>query len=126
LSPIRFLVDENLSVALPSIAHARGYEATHVNFLGLRQAKDWDILPVILAEDWILVTCNVLEFRWRYRKLDIHPGVVLVVPVVPREEQLNLFGRVLDTIDTSPDMTNIAIEVPMSEQRIVIARFNLP
>ena len=54
----RFLVDENLSVLLPQTAHARGYEATHVNHYGLHQSKDWDILKVVEEEDWTLVTNN--------------------------------------------------------------------
>jgi hypothetical protein len=33
----RFLIDENLSVLLPKTAHARGYEATHINHCGLHQ-----------------------------------------------------------------------------------------
>ena len=49
-------MDENLSVLLPKTAHARGYEATHVNYYGLNQSKDWDILRVVTQEDWILVT----------------------------------------------------------------------
>lgn len=36
MSAPRFLVDENLSVLLPEVAHARGYEATHINHYGLR------------------------------------------------------------------------------------------
>ena len=77
----RFLVDENLSVLLPKVAHAQGYEAIHINHYGLRKAKDWDILKIVTEEDWILVTNNASEFRGRYRKLEIHPGVIFLVPV---------------------------------------------
>ena len=55
-------MDENLSVRLPETAHARGYEATHVNHYGLRQSADWDILKIVAEEDWILVTNNTIEF----------------------------------------------------------------
>ncbi len=61
MKPPRFLVDENLSVLLPQTAHAREYEATHVNYYGLHQSKDWDILCVVALEDWILVTNNAIE-----------------------------------------------------------------
>jgi hypothetical protein len=30
LTPPRFLIDENLSVKLPELAHKRGFEASHV------------------------------------------------------------------------------------------------
>ena len=75
MSPPRFLVDENLSILLPEVAHARGYEATHINHYGLRKSKDWDILRVVAEEDWILTTNNAFEFRGRYQRLEIHPGV---------------------------------------------------
>ena len=38
MSPPRFLIDENLSTALPQRAHAYGYEASHVTQLGLKGA----------------------------------------------------------------------------------------
>lgn len=62
LKPPRFLVDENPSVLLPKTAHARGFEATHVNHRGLHQAKDWDLLRVVAEEDWILVTITPSSF----------------------------------------------------------------
>ncbi len=91
MSAPRFLVDENLSIVLPETAHARGYEATHVNHYGLHQSKDWDILKVIAEEDWVLVTNNVLEFQGRFRRLEVHPGVVFLVPGVPVPSRSNSF-----------------------------------
>ena len=75
----RLLIDENLSVLLPRLAHARGYEAVHVRDLGLLSEKDWHLLERIRDEDWTLVTNNVEEFRARYRrKVDLHAGVVFL------------------------------------------------
>jgi hypothetical protein len=83
VSPPRFLVDENLSILLPEVAHARGYEATHINHYGLRKSKDWDILKVVAEEDWILTTNNAFEFRGRYQRLEIHPTVSVPHPQRP-------------------------------------------
>jgi predicted nuclease of predicted toxin-antitoxin system len=88
MSRARFLIDENLSVRLPETAHERGYEATHVIHYGLHQSKDWDILKVVEEEGWILVTNNVIEFRGRFRQLEIHPSVVFLVPTAPRTQQI--------------------------------------
>jgi len=44
----RFLIDENLSVALAAAAHAAGFEAMHVVHLGLASEQDWDLLAI----DW--------------------------------------------------------------------------
>lgn len=126
MSAPRFLVDENLSVVLPETAHARGYEATHVNHYGLHQSKDWDILRVIEEEDWVLVTNNVLEFQGRFRRLEVHPGVVFLVPVARRVQQIELFSAALDVIDDSPEMVNLAVEVVYAENQIRVNRYALP
>jgi hypothetical protein len=39
-------------------------------------------LKVIAEQDWVLVTNNAIEFRGRYREIELHPGVVFLVPVV--------------------------------------------
>lgn len=126
MSAPRFLVDENLSVLLPEVAHARGYEATHINHYGLRTSKDWDILKIVAEEDWILVTNNAFEFRGRYQRLEIHPGVVFLIPSVPRLQQVELFSAALDAIGTSPEMVNIALDVTLAGDRIRVNRYTLP
>jgi predicted nuclease of predicted toxin-antitoxin system len=126
VSAPRFLIDENLSVLLPETAHARGYEATHINHYGLRQSKDWDILKVIAEEDWILVTNNAFEFRGRYQKLEVHPGVVFLIPTVPRLQQIELFSAALDAISKSSDMVNTALDVTYAGDQIRVSRYALP
>ncbi len=122
----RFLVDENLSVLLPETAHARGYEATHINHYGLHQSKDWDILKVVEEEDWTLVTNNAIEFRGRFQRIEVHPGVVFLLPAVPRVLQIELFSAALAVIDESSDMVNTALDVTYSENHIRVNRYALP
>jgi predicted nuclease of predicted toxin-antitoxin system len=119
-------VDENLSILLPEVAHARGYEATHINHYGLRKSKDWDILKVVAEEDWILITNNAFEFRGRYQKLEIHPGVVFLIPNVPRMQQIELFSAALDAIAEFPDVVNTAIDVAYEADHIRVNRYALP
>lgn len=126
MRPPRFLVDENLSILLPATAHARGYEASHVNHRGLNKAKDWDILRVIAEEDWVLVTNNAIEFRGRYQRLAVHPGVVFILAAVPRLQQIGLFSAALDSIDGSPDTVNTAIDVDYAGEQIRVRRYRLP
>jgi predicted nuclease of predicted toxin-antitoxin system len=126
VSAPRFLVDENLSVLLSEVAHERGYEATHINHYGLRKSKDWDILKVVAEEDWILVTNNAFEFRGRYQKLEIHPGVVFLIPNVLRLQQLELFSAALDAITEFPDMVNTALDITYTRDDIQVNRYTLP
>ncbi len=85
----RFLIDENLSPALVEPARRRRFEAMHVNHLGLRTETDWDLLKVIAEQDWVLVPNNAIEFRGRFREVELHPSVIFLLPTVRRMEQLD-------------------------------------
>jgi predicted nuclease of predicted toxin-antitoxin system len=124
---LRFLIDENLSPKLVEPAHARGHEAMHVNHLGLRTETDWDLLKAIEDDSWILVTNNAFEFRGRYREIELHPGVVFLIPSVRRPEQLRLFEAALDDIQKYPDMVNRALDVTFGSQgETVVTAYYLP
>ncbi len=123
----RFLVDENLSVALSEAAQAAGFEAMHVVHLGLASERDWDLLTAVRDGDWVLVTNNAVEFQRRYARLAIHAGVVFIRPSVRRAQQLELFGAALADIAAEPDIINIAVDVDYAEEgRIRIRRYALP
>jgi predicted nuclease of predicted toxin-antitoxin system len=123
----RYLIDENLSPALVEPARQRGFEAMHVNHLGLRTETDWELLKVIAEQDWILVTNNAIEFRGRYRDLELHPGVVFLLPAVRRPEQVQLFEAALDHVQSDPDMTNRALDVSFDLDRTaVVTVYDLP
>jgi predicted nuclease of predicted toxin-antitoxin system len=106
-----FLIDENLSPALVEPARRRRFEAMHVNHLGLRTETDWDLLKVIAEQDWTLVTNNAIEFRGRYREIELHPGVVFLLPAIRRAEQLRLFEAALRHVSTDGDMVNRAAKL---------------
>ncbi len=123
----RFLIDENLSPALVEPARVRGFEAMHVNHLGLRTEADWDLLQVIAEQDWVLVTNNAIEFRGRYRQIELHPGVVFLLPAVRRPEQLRLFAAALGHVQAHPDMVNRALDVSFGPDRAaVVTPYDIP
>lgn len=123
----RFLIDENLSVRLPEAARRRGFEATHVIHLGLRQWKDWNILEVVERNGWILVTNNAMEFRSRYRAIELHPGVIFLVPSVRRRQQILLFEAALDDLAINPDLVNQALDIAFSgDGSVAVRRYLLP
>lgn len=123
----RFLIDENLSPALVEPARERGFEAMHVNHLGLRTETDWDLLKVIAEQDWVLVTNNAIEFRGRYREIELHPGVVFLLPAVRRAEQLRLFEAALGYIRTDSDMVNRAVDVAFDLNLVaIVTAYDLP
>ena len=123
----RFLIDENLSPALVEPARRRGFEAMHVNYLGLRTETDWDLLKVIAEQDWVLVTNNAIEFRGRYRDIELHPGVIFLLPAARRAEQLRLFEAALDRVGTDGDMVNRALDVAFdSNGSVSVTAYDLP
>lgn len=107
-----FLVDECLSPQLTALAHARGHHATHVNFRGLSGAQDADLMPLIRQEGFVLVTSNARDFRRLYAAEGVHGGLVIVVPGGLRaDEQVRLFGSVLDAVGPLAELTNRLVEV---------------
>ncbi len=123
----RFLIDENLSPNLVAPARERGFEAMHVNYLGLRTDTDWDLLKVIAEQDWVLVTNNAIEFRGRYREIALHPGVVFLLPAVRRPDQIRLFEAALKHVQTDPNLVNRALDIAFGPDRAaVVTAYDLP
>lgn len=123
----RFLIDENLSPLLVGPARARGFEAMHVNHLGLRTEADWDLLQIVAAQDWVLVTNNAIEFRGRYREIELHPGIVFLLPAVRRDAQLRLFEAALEHVEDQPDLVNTALDVTLDDKGLpVVTLYGLP
>lgn len=95
---IRFLVDECLSPKLLADAYAAGFEAHHVNTLGHTSQSDRALMVQIIGGDFTFVTNNAKDFLRLYTKIDLHAGLVVILPSGEIEEQRQLFRRVLDAI----------------------------
>lgn len=95
---IRLLIDECLSPLLTAVAYARGIEATHVNYLGLASAPDHILLPVIAGGDYTFVTNNRADFLRLYRHIEVHAGLLIIVPARRKQVQERLLGVALDAI----------------------------
>jgi predicted nuclease of predicted toxin-antitoxin system len=81
---MRFLIDECLHESLVGVAHADGFEAMHVNHLGLSGKPDWELAERIVKDEFTFVTNNRMDFLQLFGKMDLHPGLIVLVPnVVP-------------------------------------------
>ena len=98
----RFLIDENLS---PQLAHhlraVHGYEAVHVNEIGLQGASDPDVLARAVAEDRIVVTSNAEDFRQLGRRMPDHPGLAVMLDAVGLAQQLELGVKLATAIEAA-------------------------
>ena len=122
------MIDENLSVELPVLAHAAGFEAQHVNQLGLRTKGDPILMQRILDEDWTLVTNNWREFLARYKsRAPVHAGLLLLVAADGIEEQMMAFKFALATVARlGLDLTNVALFVERSGDELSVRQVDWP
>jgi hypothetical protein len=108
----RFLVDECLSVSLVAIAKERGITADHVGWLGKGGWQDHNLVPFVIDNDYIFITNNRRHFLREYAKLEMHSGLVVIVPAVKRLTQQRLFENALDAFATLKDgFVNKVVEV---------------
>ena len=76
---MRFLLDECLSHTYVGEFVARGYpDVVHPIHIGRRRARDDQLLAMAIAEDRIVVSANVRDFRRWLAVAPIHAGAILV------------------------------------------------
>lgn len=109
---IRFLIDECLSPELAVEARTRGFEAAPVIHMGLSGAADHNLRSVIAAGDFTFVTNNGRDFLRLYKLLDVHAGLIIILPNMRKAGQRRLFRVALDAIAAAEtDMVNQLVEV---------------
>jgi hypothetical protein len=107
-------------------AAAHGYAAFHVAHRGWSAEPDPQVLGHVLDEDLTLVTNNWVDFRPMFARLEVHPGIVVILPNVRRERQMELFAAALAAIqehDPPLDMINTVLQV---DEDGTVAMFPLP
>jgi predicted nuclease of predicted toxin-antitoxin system len=109
----KLLIDECLHTSLLNLAHAAGYAAEHVNYLGLGSSKDWELMKLILESDYTFVTNNRVDFLALYRQAPLHAGLIIIVPNVKPILQQELFRAALRAIG-SGELVNTVVEVEYS------------
>jgi predicted nuclease of predicted toxin-antitoxin system len=122
---VKFLVDECLHTSLREVAHAEGYLADHVVFLGLGGWRDRDLLRFVIAHDFTFVTNNRNDFVTLYRKTNIHAGLVVIVPNVVPLRQRQLFAAVLKHV-SHREMVNAVIEADFDGDDIRCVEYSFP
>jgi predicted nuclease of predicted toxin-antitoxin system len=108
----RFLIDENLSPMLARhLRMAHGFDAVHVQELGLRGFPDADLLARAIGEDRIIVTSNADDFRKLGSRASTHPGLAVVLDAVGRAQQLALGVRLANAIESAGSAHNRLFEI---------------
>lgn len=136
---MKFLIDECLSPKLTELAQKKGYgESSHIVWLGLAGAKDWELIPFIINGDWTFVTRNSVDFRGaashpgdkgEYARVDLHAGLICLngPDRMIRDLQLELFEQALLELDADPDLVNQVLEITLEDERhLRVIRYGLP
>jgi predicted nuclease of predicted toxin-antitoxin system len=100
------LIDECLHESLVELAHALGINALHVNHLGLSGQPDWVLAQRIVKDEFTFVTNNRADFIQLFGQMDLHPGLIVLIPnVVPALQRALLHaalqywaGRIWSTV----------------------------
>ncbi|MGE0667463.1 MAG: DUF5615 family PIN-like protein [Sphingomonadales bacterium] len=121
---MKFLIDECLHASLVATAEARGYEARHVNWLGLSGEADWTLMRRIVADDFTFVTNNAVDFRRLYARVPLHAGLVIIVPQVVPALQRRLFDVLLADLAGGDIPVNEAIELRIDGDAAVMERYS--
>lgn len=71
---MRFLIDECLHESLVRVAHGAGFEAAHVNHLGLSGKPDWALTERIDEDEFTFVRNNRVDFIRLFGEMDYTPA----------------------------------------------------
>jgi predicted nuclease of predicted toxin-antitoxin system len=107
----KLLVDECLSPDLVLVAKMRGYDATHITYIGKAGWQDYNLVNLIVDGGYIFVTNNGRDFRKLLGEQPIHNGLVILVPRLKACEQERFLEAALDFIEHLGHTINRVVEV---------------
>jgi predicted nuclease of predicted toxin-antitoxin system len=122
---MRFLIDECLHESLVGVAHDAGFGATHVNHLGLSGKPDWELAERIVKDEFTFVTNNRFDFIQLFGEMELHAGLIVLVPNVVPSLQRALFEAAIRYSD-GKDLINSAIEVSLDGNAVRCVEYQLP
>jgi hypothetical protein len=133
----KFFIDECLTPELVGMAQDAGFEATCSRNRGMLGLKDWELIRVVVDQDYTLVTHNSHDFRGEGRgkpggihaKQAIHPGLICLNSNLPLDilRQRRLFAYALAELRDRDDLINHALEVFEDEYgEVTISTYEIP
>jgi predicted nuclease of predicted toxin-antitoxin system len=122
---MRFPIDECLHESLVGLAHAAGFEAAHVNHLGLCGKPDLALAERIAKDEFTFVTNNRVDFIQLFGKTDLHNGPIVLVPNVRPALQRALFQAALE-YSAGRSLIDIVTEVCLKGETVQCAEYHLP
>ena len=122
---MRFLIDECLHESLVGVAHGAGLEATYVNHLGLSGKPDWELADRIAKDEFTFVTNNRVDFIRLFEKMEVHAGLIIIVPNVVPAVQCAMFEAAILYL-AGKELINSAIEVSLEGKTVKCIEYEIP
>jgi len=122
---MRFLIDECLHESLVGVAHGAGFEANHVNHLGLSGKPDWELADRIVRDEFTFVTNNRVDFIRLFARMKLHTGLIVIVPNAIPALQCALFEAAIQYL-AGKDLVNSVIEVRLERKAVKCVEYPLP
>jgi len=110
---------------LVGVAHGAGFEATHVNHLGLSGKPDWELAERIVKDEFTFVTNNRVDFIPLFGEMELHAGLIIIVPNAIPALQRALFEAAVRFI-AGRDPVNVVIEVILDRGVVKCIEYQLP
>ena len=104
---------------------AEGFDATHVNHLGLTGRPDWELADRIVEDEFTFVTNNRVDFIRLFGKMELHAGLIIIVPNAVPAVQRALFEAAVQYL-AGRDLVNAVIEVTLDRKVIKCLEYRLP
>jgi predicted nuclease of predicted toxin-antitoxin system len=121
---MRFLIDECLHESLVGVAHGAGLEATHVNHLGLTGKPDWQLAERTVKDEFTFVTNNRFDFIRLIGTMELHAGLIIVVPNVAPILQRAMFEAAILYLG-GRELVNAVLEVTLQGQNVSCTEYGL-
>ena len=122
---MKLLIDECLHTSLVAVAHQAGFEASHVNFLGLAGVTDWRLIERVIQDDYTFVTNNRIDFLRLLSRIRLHAGMIVIVPnLVPERQRAFLEAALLHI--GQRQLVNVVVEVEAAAGTIRCREYALP
>ena len=103
-----------IGTALSQRLRADGHDVVHLRERGRLGIADPKVLELAFAEDRVLVTANVADFRKLASARDLHAGIVLLLDGgLRRDEQLEVLRRVIVALEADGDLVNRSLTVAL-------------
>ena len=122
---MRILIDECLHESLVRVAQGAGFEATHVNHLGLSGKPDWELAERIVEDEFTFVTNNRIDFIRLFSEMELHAGLIVIVPNVVPSVQRAMFQAAILYLE-GKELINSAIEVRLEGKAVKCVEHEIP